>query len=254
MTVPASPHAAASAQQQQHDGCRGAAAPGVPSHGFNVATSSPCFPVACTPIGTDIYLALEALKGILHYTSIRAKWITNNKALYQLDVYGAGTAAFCMSNGRPPFRPPDSYRRIAKEQRMREIAALVEAGAVFAQCVTPNSRAMTTKLLDNDIDKRLTLAAALQEEWVRDAKDVLVTVVGPTGIADITMRDSRISAAQAPLLAVESATTMVASAGQSKKSSTAANSAAAPHDDVDDSAFVETCVNEFARLKEDGGE
>jgi serine/threonine protein kinase len=225
--------------------------------GFGDAPS-PAFPIAVTPLGTDLYMALECVKGVLAH--MRSKWTSTNKQLYLLDTYGAGTILFCMSNGRPPFRPPETYRRVSKEERLRQIERLIEAGPQFLQCVPAAAKAMTLRLLESDLSRRLTAAQALRDPYLRDAKDTLRSEYTYTGLQTVVFVENAPAVAAAAAAAASSVRRRVEKAANPMVGDDEGDAAVpageapcvaeddeASDDDADHSAFVEGDIVQLRR-------
>ena len=148
--------------------------------------------IAVTPCGTEIYCSLEALNGILNagLGQARAKWSSTKNTLPKMDIFGVGACLYCMSNGKPPFRPPETYRRISREERMRQIEKLVAAGPIFVSAASQPSRNLTLKLMDNDVDRRCTAAQALEDPFVSHNVNMLVTESELQGITAIRLANN----------------------------------------------------------------
>ena len=146
--------------------------------------------VAVTPCGTEIYCSLEALTGILNagLGQARAKWSSSKQTLPKMDVFGIGAILYCLSNGKPPFRPLETYRRISREERMRQIERLVAAGPVFISAASQPSRSMTMRLMDNDVARRYSSSQALLDPFVQHNSDTVVTESTLEGIVAIACK------------------------------------------------------------------
>eukprot|EP01063_Lacrimia_lanifica_P029023 TRINITY_DN4355_c0_g1_i3.p1 TRINITY_DN4355_c0_g1~~TRINITY_DN4355_c0_g1_i3.p1 ORF type:complete len:571 (+),score=173.85 TRINITY_DN4355_c0_g1_i3:99-1811(+) len=76
--------------------------------------------VAATPCGTELYMALESIRGILHGLCGENKWFTTRGRLPKVDVYAAGVIGYAMLTGRLPYksayrpgaRPGERHRRL----------------------------------------------------------------------------------------------------------------------------------------------
>ena len=133
--------------------------------------------VAVTPCGTEVYCSLEVLSGIVEGGCGTSKWMSTTGSLPKFDVYGVGTVLYCMTNGRPPFRIPQTYRQITREEKVRQVMRLVEQGVQFVPQCSETCRAFILKLMAKEPALRPTAADALRDPYF--------STVGNTFVYDV---------------------------------------------------------------------
>ena len=178
--------------------------------------------VDCTPCGTEIYCALEVLDGIVNSGLGRRKWQSTKEQLPKFDVYGAGTALYCMINGRPPFRVAATAGvPMSREERLRRIRQQVANGpAYWTSSCPPAVKEFIEKMLRNTVRDRPTASGAL--------RDPLMSGIGDTFTYEVLLNGTIQNASVAPV-----ASTVASSAARSAPISTAkANAAAADSDEA----------------------
>lgn len=158
------------------------------------AGSTSAFPVASTACGTEIYASRELLAALVDTTARTAngrggsnKWMSSSLTLPKVDTFGVSCCSYCCSAGKPPFRPPDTYRRISREERLRQIERLVASGPIFPSYSSEPAKEFVRKLMNNDENTRPSCMQALQEPFVDHNCDSLLTVIHVAGAASIQM-------------------------------------------------------------------
>eukprot|EP00744_Colponema_vietnamica_P014248 GILI01019949.1.p1 GENE.GILI01019949.1~~GILI01019949.1.p1 ORF type:complete len:547 (+),score=91.14 GILI01019949.1:44-1684(+) len=130
--------------------------------------------VDVTPCGTEIYCALEVLDGIVGSGFGRRKWQTTKDQLPKFDVYGAGTALYCMINGRPPFRVSQQRRAASREERINEIKQQVTFGpAYWASNCPADLKDFVLSLMKNDVRSRPSTREALRSPILSSVGDTV---------------------------------------------------------------------------------
>jgi serine/threonine protein kinase len=140
-----------------------------------VKATGPAFNVAVTPACTEIYAPFEVIHGILQNGVGRHKWSSPKASLPKVDVYGVGTMLFCMSNGRPPFRPAASNAPVSREEKMRQIERQILVGPTFGSTTSQASKEMTLKMMIHDANMRPTATECLAQPFVAGVGDTVIT-------------------------------------------------------------------------------
>ena len=116
--------------------------------------------VHSTPCGTEVYYALEVLEGILG--SNFNNWKSTKEQLPKFDVYGAGTALYCMVQGTTPFPIRPEMKQWHPVQRYEAYRKLVANGpAYWTSACPPPLKKLTQRLLRSDVRNRPSAHAAL---------------------------------------------------------------------------------------------
>jgi serine/threonine protein kinase len=201
------------------------------------------FGIAVTPCGTEIYCALEAIIGIVDNGVGRNKWKSDKLTLPKVDVYGVGTAMYCMANGRPPFRPPpprDPSVRVSREEKMRQIERLITMGAVFVAGVSEGATATVKALMDNNVAARPTAQMALRLPFVANAtSNVVISSYSLAGLQSVTA-----GAAVGPASPAQATPILDNPHGD----------VAADAPDAEGDADIESAILQAARAREDDGD
>jgi serine/threonine protein kinase len=141
----------------------------------SVKPTGPAFNVAVTPACTEIYAPFEVIHGILQNGVGRHKWSSPKASLPKVDIYGAGTVLFCMSNGRPPFRPAAGNAPVSREEKMRQIERQILVGPTFGSTTSQASKEMTLKMMIHDANMRPNATECLSQPFVAGVGDSVVT-------------------------------------------------------------------------------
>ena len=100
-------------------------------------TSLPSPAIASTPCGTELYLALEAIVGILDgKIGTNKPWLSTRSRLSKVDVYGAGVITYAMLTGKLPFR--SAYRQVRRtveerQRRLQDLKNKISSGLNFPE-------------------------------------------------------------------------------------------------------------------------
>merc|ERR1712000_612345 len=197
-------------------------------------TGGPAFNVAVTPACTEIYAPFEVIHGILQKGVGRHKWSSPKTSLPKVDIYGAGTVLFCMSNGRPPFRPAGGGTQMSREEKMRQIERQILVGPTFSSTTSQFSNDMTLKMMIHDANMRPTSTECLSLPFVAGAGDTVITEFKADGT-----KECGLSKQSASLKKVEEDT-----------------DPASPYtkDQAEADADIETAILAAARNREDDGD
>ncbi|KAJ9473240.1 putative serine/threonine-protein kinase fhkD [Diplonema papillatum] len=137
--------------------------------------------IASTPCGTDLYLSLESICGILQGQTGRKPWMSSRSKLPKVDIYAAGVIVYAMLLGRLPYR--SGYRQqpqqppprgpAVRQQRLTDIKDLMNHGLqfpMFAQHLPLEALECVRELMQNDPNIRPSAERALQHPWFKDVK------------------------------------------------------------------------------------
>ena len=74
---------------------------------------------------------------------------------------------------------------------MQQLEELVSKGPQFLQCVSSYTKHFALKMMENDVDKRLSVRRALEDKYVKEVGDALLTDIGVSGVKKILIYDSK---------------------------------------------------------------
>jgi len=141
---------------------------------------------------------------------------------------------------------------------MQQLEELVSKGPQFLQCVSSYTKHFALKMMENDVDKRLSVRRALEDKYVKEVGDALLTDIGVSGVKKILIYDSKEQEEQAE-----------AQKEKERKLSMIEEAAKKDNEDVDnnddededeegmelqDSSQEEDELNELRRRREDFGD
>lgn len=127
--------------------------------------------LAVTPAMTACYAPLEAIQAVNKH-GFNRKWLSTKASLPKVDIYGCATALFCASHGRPPFSKPCEGSGLTKEQQLEQ---QMRVGPSFSDTISPPCRAFTSKMLCQDVNLRPTAAQCLEDPFVKNVGDTVIT-------------------------------------------------------------------------------
>eukprot|EP01064_Diplonema_japonicum_P000521 TRINITY_DN10339_c0_g1_i2.p1 TRINITY_DN10339_c0_g1~~TRINITY_DN10339_c0_g1_i2.p1 ORF type:complete len:482 (+),score=159.84 TRINITY_DN10339_c0_g1_i2:55-1500(+) len=150
--------------------------PNNPQH-FMCGDAVPPSPlIANTPCGTDLYLALESICGILEGQVGKRPWMSTKSKLPKVDVYGAGVIAYAMLTGKLPYR--SAYRQVRRtpqerERRLEDLKGKMRDGVQFpatAQNLPLEALECVRELMQNNCQERPSAEQAIMLDWLRDVR------------------------------------------------------------------------------------
>ena len=147
--------------------------PGMMATDFSATAVPPSPLVASTPCGTDLYLSLESICGILQGTR---SYMSTKSRLPKVDVYGAGVIAYAMLTGKLPYR--SVYRTVKRtpqerQRRLQDLKGKMDGGVVFpasSQTLPLEALECVRDLMTNDPTSRPTALEGAGFAWLKEAK------------------------------------------------------------------------------------
>eukprot|EP01061_Rhynchopus_euleeides_P046228 TRINITY_DN8696_c0_g1_i1.p1 TRINITY_DN8696_c0_g1~~TRINITY_DN8696_c0_g1_i1.p1 ORF type:complete len:525 (+),score=203.33 TRINITY_DN8696_c0_g1_i1:71-1576(+) len=127
--------------------------------------------VASTPCGTDLYLALESICGILQGNR---SYLSSKSKLPKVDVYGAGVIAYAMLTGKLPYQTRQMMQRTqeARHRRLQDLKHKMSDGVIFpssAQGTVPlEALECVRDLMCNEATYRPSSLEASKHPWLRE--------------------------------------------------------------------------------------
>ena len=129
--------------------------------------------VASTPCGTDLYLALESVCGILQGNR---SYLSSRSKLHKVDVYGAGVISYAMLTGKLPYQTRQPMRRTQEERtrRLQDLKHKMSDGVVFpntAQGTVPiEALECVRDLMCNEPTYRPSALEGAKMPWLKDVE------------------------------------------------------------------------------------
>ncbi|KAJ9473242.1 putative serine/threonine-protein kinase fhkD [Diplonema papillatum] len=155
--------------------------------------------IASTPCGTDLYLSLESICGILQGSGVRKAWMSSRSKLPKVDIYAAGVIAYAMLTGKLPYR--SAYKQKAagvRQQRLADMKDMMNNGLQFplsAQSLPHEALDCVRELMQNDPVTRPTAETCLQHVWLQNVQTPNRVPAALKGIVSSTL----VTVAQGPI-------------------------------------------------------